>query len=259
MPADRSYRIPRLIDRRSFLRIGAAISVPALLGDAFAADASLSDDGIRLEGIEELYESVYSTRESGFRRLDSGHLLVSAHHRMIGCQGMMIDWWLNRTLTQEEFQRWHPIDHIAMDTIEDAGPKGRVGKRTRVKQTVGGQLRDTILEARDPAEYFDDVNRLRASGVTAVICSRGRLASLPVWSNRIIHVCRDHDWGCEMRSRFWLGPMAPLDDVPPPAILQAQFPDGVASGLLKHTLEEYTYLARFLPDYYRSRASSRQG
>lgn len=254
MSADWSYRISGLIDRRSFLQVGGALLVPALLGNAFAADAPLSDDGIHIEGIEELYESVYSSRESGFRRLDSGHLVVSAHHRMIGCQGKMIDWWLGRNLTQEEFQRWHPLDHIAMEVIEGSGPKGRVGKLTRVKQTVGGQLRDTILEARDPAEYFDDVDRLRATGVTAVICSRARLASLPVWSNRIIHVCRDYEWGCEMRSRFWLGPMAPVNDVPPRSVLEAQIPDGAGSGLLRHALEEYTYLAGFLPDYYRSHA-----
>lgn len=238
--------------RREFLAAGAATGLMFSIGQRVSGEETATTDaGVQLEGIEELYEPSYSSRESGYRRLSTGHLLISAQHRMLHCRGPMVEWWLGRALSPDEFKRWHPMDHISIEVVRKAAPDQPYGKSFHVKQTVGGQLRDTILESRDPVEYFSDIARLKSSGVTAVMCSRGRLSTVPAWTTRIIHVCRDFDWGCEMRSRFWLGPMAPLSEVPPAEVLQQQLPDGAAAGLLRHTLEEYTYLASFLPEYYR--------
>ncbi|MBW2414707.1 MAG: hypothetical protein JRG76_09395, partial [Deltaproteobacteria bacterium] len=58
------------------------------------------------------------------------------------------------------------------------------------------------------------------------------------------------DYGCEMRSRFWLG------DFDPPEIAATReqrierVPDRVGRGLLKHCHEEMSYLAAFLPELY---------
>jgi len=241
------------LSRRNFLTAAASIGIAfSLCRDAAGDKPSSSEAGVVLEGIEELYDARYTSCESGYRRLSSGHLLISAQHRMLKCRGEMVEWWLRRSLSPEEFKRWHPIDHISIETISESSTNNPFGKSSHVKQTVGGQTRETIMEGRDPSDYFSDLARLRASGVTAVICNRGRLSTVPAWTTRIIHVCRDLDWGCEMRSRFWLGPMAPVNDVPLASVLEKQLPDGAAAGLLKHTLEEYTYLASFLPEYYAS-------
>lgn len=239
--------------RRTFLKAGAAALALIPWHAPAVAQVADSDRGVQLPGIDELSDPKFAAVESGYRRLPSGHLLISAHHRMLGCRGKMIQWWLARDLSEQEFRRWHPLAHISIQTIREGDTRG-VGKQIRVNQTVGEQSRETILESRDPSEYFDDLDALRATGVTAVICNRGRLANLSQWTTRIIHVCRDFDWGCEMRSRFWLGPFAPVNEVPPKSVLESQLPEMAAAGLLKHTVEEYTYLAQFLPDYYEAHA-----
>lgn len=245
-----------LLDRRDFLALGASAVVGLYAGETEAANAPISDRDIVLEGIDELYDPSYSALETGYRRLPSGHFVVSAHHRMIGCTGKTVEWWLRRPKSPEEFKRWHPKDHVSIEELPDAPPDpGRIGRVSRVKQYVGGELRDTIVEGRDPSEYFKDLDRLKASGVTAVMCSRGRFSNIPFWGNRIIHVCRDFDWGCEMRSRFWMGPLAPVSPVLGPDVLMKQIPDNAAPGLLKHTLEEYSYLSAFLPDLYQEHAA----
>ena len=48
------------------------------------------------------------------------------------------------------------------------------------------------------------------------------------------HFLRDTDYGCEMRSRFWL----------------FEVPDMAGAGIMHHCIEEMGTLADFLPDLY---------
>jgi hypothetical protein len=79
------------------------------------------------------------------------------------------------------------------------------------------------------------------------------LLDAPVWSGHLIHLVRDTGYGCEMRSRFWLG------DIDPPALASTRearierIPDRVGPALLKHCHEEMSYLAAFLPALHESR------
>jgi hypothetical protein len=71
------------------------------------------------------------------------------------------------------------------------------------------------------------------------------------------HLVRDTDYGCEMRSRFWLGMIAhrdPTITLPDAQIrqmrsenLNAEF----ARRLHQHSVEEMGYLAEVLPALYR--------
>jgi hypothetical protein len=85
------------------------------------------------------------------------------------------------------------------------------------------------------------------------VCARVGLLDAPVWSGHLIHLMRDTDFGCEMRSRFWLG------DFDPPALAAerdariALVPDRIGPALLRHCHEEMSYLAAFLPALYERR------
>jgi len=80
--------------------------------------------------------------------------------------------------------------------------------------------------------------------------ARVGLLDAPIWMGHLIHLCRDTDYGCEMRSRFWIG------DFDPPQIASTReerlkrISDRMGWGLLKHCHEEMSYLAAFLPELY---------
>jgi hypothetical protein len=78
------------------------------------------------------------------------------------------------------------------------------------------------------------VSRFAEAGITAAVCGRVGLLEAPVWAGHLIHLCRDTDYGCEMRSRFWLGDFEPADLAPDRETRLQVFPDRVGEGLLKH-------------------------
>jgi hypothetical protein len=99
-----------------------------------------------------------------------------------------------------------------------------------------------------------DVTRFEEAGVSAAVCARVGLLDAPVWSGHLIHLVRDTGYGCEIRSRFWLG------DVDPPALASTReariqlVPDRIGPALLKHCHEEMSYLTAFLPALYANKA-----
>jgi hypothetical protein len=71
------------------------------------------------------------------------------------------------------------------------------------------------------------------------------------------HFVRDTDYGCEMRSRFWLGEIKSRD---PDVVIteerarelrQANVNDELARRLHQHASEEMGYLAEILPTLYK--------
>jgi hypothetical protein len=71
-----------------------------------------------------------------------------------------------------------------------------------------------------------------------------------IWAGHVIHLCRDTDYGCEMRSRFWLGDLDRPEVAPDREVRIQIIPDRAGEGLLRHCHEEMSYLAGFLPDLY---------
>jgi hypothetical protein len=124
-----------------------------------------------------------------------------------------------------------------------------VGGTHRVHEYIGGDLQKLKIHFREPAEYLD-VARFSEAGVSAAVCARVRPLDAPVWAGHLIHLCRDTEYGCEMRSRFWLGDMDPPELAPDPDSRAQLFPDSVGVGLLRHCHEEMSYLAGFLPELH---------
>lgn len=202
---------------------------------------------MQLDEANQLLEPGYLPLESGFLRLPDGQLHVAARTAMPGCTSRMIDWWFGYVRTTEQYKRWHPTDHVWCDW---EGPSGEyVGGTHLVHEYIGGQLNKLKINFRPPLDYLDTA-RFEEARVGTAVCARTGPLEGGLWVGHLIHLVRDTDYGCEMRSRFWLGDFEP-EIAGTAAQLEEMIPDAVGWGLLKHCNEEMGFLAGFLPELYR--------
>ena len=207
---------------------------------------------MRLDEANQLLEPGYLPFEAGFVRLDDGQLHVAARTAMVGCKGSMIDWWFGYLRTTEQYKWWHPKDHVWCEwTGSDSGEY--VGGTHHVHEYIGGELAKLKICFREPSEYLDTSRFPEAAGSTAV-CARTGVLDAPIWAGHLIHLVRDTDYGCEMRSRFWLGDFDPPELAATREQRIERVPDRLGWGLLKHCHEEMSYLAGFLPELYAKEA-----
>jgi len=199
---------------------------------------------VRIDQASELLKPGYLPLETGYLRLEDGRLLAAVLNRVIGCNAEMILWWLKRRKSQDEFKRWHPAEHVSMDYRDGF---------TFAVHDRGGQRIEARLEEQDPSVHFDAA-KLANSDISGISCSRGGPAGQDFWAMHVIHVMRDTDWGCEVKTRFWLGDIDPPKPQMTPEIRAAMFPDDMAEWQIRHASEEYMYLAGFLPDLYQTEA-----
>ena len=204
---------------------------------------------MQLAEADRLLEPGYLDLESGWVRLEDGQLHVAAWTTMFGCKGRMVEWWFGYLRTTEQYKWWHPGDHVWCEWIGERGTGKFVGGTHNVHEYIGGELQKLKIHFRDPGEYLD-ASRLAEAGITAAVCARVGLLDAPVWAGHLIHLCRDTDYGCEMRSRFWLGDLDPAELAADREARIALFPDRAGEGLLRHCHEEMSYLAGFLPELH---------
>jgi hypothetical protein len=199
----------------------------------------------------------YLPFESGYKDLADGRRLVAALTRMPGCRAKMVDWWFSWLGGTDQYRLWHPRDHVFSDW------EGRVdGKYVGASHLVheylagsDGPLYKLRISFFDPTELFDAA-AYRASGALAV-CARTGEQDRPINRSKMTHFVRNTDYGCEMRSRFWVGEIESRD---PDFVLTAEqiramrqsgLNEGFARRLHQHCSEEMGYLAEILPVLYR--------
>lgn len=74
---------------------------------------------------------------------------------------------------------------------------------------------------------------------------------------KMVHFIRNTQWGCEIRSRFFLGhiasrgPAPAMPEVEAAALRRANVTPDLARRLHQHATEEMGYLADLLPVLYR--------
>ena len=102
---------------------------------------------------------------------------------------------------------------------------------TRMPRCKGAMV-DWWFGWMETADHFD-TSTFAEARVGAVICGNAqRPDGTP--DGRVIHFIQDTDFGCEMRSRFWL----------------YDAPDVAGPGVMAHCLTEMGTMADFLPDLY---------
>jgi hypothetical protein len=92
------------------------------------------------------------------------------------------------------------------------------------------------------------------------LCARVGVLGRPVAIGKMVHAVYDTEWGCELRSHFWLGHveteliaglLQAAANTPWVRRRSVSLADGYA--LEAHCHEEMSTLARFLPDLFANR------
>ena len=212
---------------------------------------------MRLDQINDLLLPGYLPVESGVVDHDDGYKTVCALTRMPGAKAHMVEWWFRWLGGTEQYRLWHPTDHVFSDW-EGRVPGTHVGSSHLVHEYLAGPtgpLFKLRISFRDPREFFDPDRYAGLDG--AAICAHIGLLDEPVTLGRMTHFVRNTPWGCEMRSRFFLGHVetrAPAPSMPAEAARAARHanvtPD-LARRLHQHATEEMGYLADLLPVLFR--------
>lgn len=186
-----------------------------------------------IEEVNKLLDPGYLSLETGYTKLPNGQYYVAVLTRMPHCKGRMIDWWFGYVGDTEKYRKWHPKDHIIGDWDEKWKPGHYIGASHLVHEYLGGDLVKLRITFREPSDFFD-TSRFKEAKVGAAVCGNVGLLDEGVQIGNLIHFVRDTDFGCEMRSRFWL--------------FHAE--EKMARDLMQHCIEEMGNLTDLLPALY---------
>lgn len=208
--------------------------------------------------------------EMGWERMESGVLHVAVRTDMHKCTGDMFEWWFRFRPDTQKYIWWHPVDHVFSGWIDvdRSNADTHVGSIHIVEEFFSGLPADKLaIQFRDPREFFDaaDYRAARDSAcISAAVCGRVGFSHHPprrddgaVLGGRLLHIGRDTDWGCVLRSHFFMGQDLPDLGMSPDDIVK-HFPDTFGQALLKHCYDEFTFLSRFLPSLYIAENRNRQ-
>lgn len=207
--------------------------------------------------VNDLLNPGYLKLESGVADLEDGYKTVCAYTRMPGCKAKMIDWWFGWLGGTEQYKLWHPRDHVFSDW-ENRQSGSYVGASHLVHEYLAGDdgpLFHLRINFRDPLEFFEKAKYDAFDGVA--ICARIGSLDKPVNLGRMTHFVRNTDYGCEMRSRFFLGHVESRDpeltfaEEQKAGIRSEMVTDDLARRLHQHATEEMGYLADIVPVLYR--------
>lgn len=212
---------------------------------------------MQFEDVSELLKPGYLPMESGVLSFDDGTKTVAALTRMPGCKAKMVHWWFGWLGGTDQYKLWHPDDHLYSDW--EGRENGQyIGGSHLVHEYLAGPSGPVFklkIQFQPPAEFLGDPGFEQFDDV-AVAAKIGDLEH-PVNFGRMVHFVRNTRFGCEMRSRFFLGHVEARDGAPEIPDEQADamrakaVTDDLARRLHQHATEEMGYLAEFLPILYR--------
>jgi DAPG hydrolase PhiG domain len=212
---------------------------------------------MRFEEINDLLKPGYLTMESGIVDHGDGFKTVCALTRMPRSRAKMVEWWFGWLGGTDQYKLWHPRDHLFSDW-ENRQAGSHIGSSHLVHEYLGGNdgpIHKLRINFREPTEFFERAGYDAFDGVA--ICARIGALEQPVNLGRMTHFVRNTDYGCEMRSRFFLGHIESRD---PALVFTNEQKAGMrhelvthelVKGLHQHATEEMGYLAELLPILYR--------
>ena len=193
--------------------------------------------------------------EETYRVLPSGVGYVAARTEMPGCSAQMVEWWFSNLRTTEQYVRWHPKDHVWCEW-KGAENETYVGGTHHVHERLGHDAVEKLkINFRDPGDILDP-SLFEQAGVSAAIYGRGGPIGVPIWSGHVLHMIFDHNAGCTMRSRFWIGDVSPAIPVFTWLLRKKIASPSALEGLHRHCKEEMATLASFLPEEFEKRNAS---
>jgi hypothetical protein len=222
--------------------------------------------GIAVSEANQMLESGYLPLENGFTRLDNGQVFVAVLTEMPGVSSKMIDWWWGwHYMESQRYKLWHPRAHQSNRAERMIGDHPNVSDRDKylhnpnyLSEYVGSESMDLKLTFSEASEFFD-VSRFEEANVGTAVCGVVGVQNTPVSFGLLIHLIRETDEGCEMRSRFWLGRIE-IEGPPTKGIInkiagsklvaKQAVPLERGRDMVVHCAMEMNHLSKFLPDLY---------
>lgn len=214
---------------------------------------------MKFQDANRLLEPAPMALETGWERLEDGVLHVACRTDLHNCRGEMFEWWFRSRPNTQHYIWWHPLDHVSSEWI--VGPSTtHIDSIHKVEESFSGSpVEKLLIQFRDPEEFFDAGalrDALAMRHLSAAICGRGghgweapKDPQGRILGTRLLHVCRDTDWGCVLRSHFFLGQDLPMAGKSAEEVA-AIIPDKVGPALIQHCYNEFTFLSRFLPSLF---------
>ncbi|MFA0442283.1 hypothetical protein BCU70_03420 [Vibrio sp. 10N.286.49.C2] len=225
-----------------------------------------SELGFPFTDVNQLLKQGYLPLENGYTRLDNGEIFVSVLTKMPKVTGKMIDWWFGwHYMESQRYKLWHPRCHVSNRAEKMIGDDPHLSDREKylnnpnfVTEYIGSGLQDIIISFSDASTFFD-INQFQEANVSTVICGSVGLQKLPLNVGKLIHLIRETEDGCEMRSRFWLGKPeirgVAINGIinkmaGSKSITKRTLPTEAGKEMLVHCAMEMNHLASFLPELY---------
>jgi len=222
--------------------------------------------GFPVAETNQLLEPGYLPLESGYTRLSNGQIFVATLTKMAGVSGKMIDWWFGwHYMESQRYKLWHPRAHLANRAQRMIGDDSGLSDRDKylanpnyVTEYIGAAVQKLVITFADPSTYFD-VSCFDDANVSTAICGTVGLQNSRVNTGILVHLIRETDDGCEMRSRFWLGqiefkgrsPDGILNRAASSRLVARQVvPLELGRNMVVHCAMEMNHLAGFLADLY---------
>lgn len=202
-----------------------------------------------LNRINDVLSPGYMPFETGFRRLTSVQMEVAALHHLPGVTGEMVRWWLDNIQDDDDYRLWHPEKNAGMKWLGKEVGASHVGETMEVRQRFAGREWHYRIRYHEPSDFLD-ISRLENSGISFLYCTRYGAVDGPFWVGKGVHACRETEFGCEMRSRYWLGDTGSQSDQPDEDTLHEVIDDRFAESLLAYNIESMRHLTRFLPQRF---------
>lgn len=221
-------------------------------------------DGLSIHDRNDLFQDGYLAGEQGVFQTKEGGKLVANRTVFAGSNGEMLQWWFAwHPLDPLRYAIWDPFDHYGLDlSYEDLHKVLAPGKTLQerccgiqhvVKESlvIGDPPATMFLNFKKPEDLGYEAEKIGTKACSFFVCANceidspvGRIPSV------MTHMARDTEYGCELRSRFWLG--YSIIDGEAKYLMPggAEFPMEMAKQLLEHNFNEFTNLARILPAVY---------
>jgi hypothetical protein len=222
--------------------------------------------GLSVTEANQLLDPGYLPLENGFTRLENGQILVAVLTEMPRVTGKMIDWWFGwHYMEPQRYKLWHPRAHVMNRAKKMVGDDPQLSDKEKylanpnyVTEYIGADLLDIEITFSEASEFFD-TSRFQEANIGTAICAVVGYQNSPLAFGVLIHLIRETEDGCEMRSRFWLGKIE-IRGLPakliPNKIASSKFvakhavPIGLGRDMVVHCGSEMNHLASFLPDLY---------
>lgn len=202
-----------------------------------------------LNTANEVLSKGYLPFETGFRRLGSVQMEIASLHRLHGVNGEMLHWWMQQMLAYDDWlAKQHPDDTKLLEWKK----KPESGEYIGAQFVVEVDKRKWFISYH-AVEDMLDVSRFDDSNISFATCARIGAKQAPYWAGKFVQVCRDTDFGCEVRHRYWFGDTGRKDEAPDSSTLSLVTNERFAEGMIAWDLDGMENLERFLPDLYAKR------